>query len=71
MDSSLELFNKLKIKKCFICGDSLIPKVIDRLEDTEKLEISKAAHFMMLDNPREFYTILNNFIKKIKSFMNI
>ena len=59
----LNLFNKLELPKSFVYGEHLVPKAtIAALENTEIIEISNSAHFMMLDNPEEFYDKLSEFL---------
>ncbi len=59
----LEKFKNLKIKKVYIYGDrNSGMKVLDDLGDIKKIEISNSGHFVMNDNPEEFYTRLSDFI---------
>jgi len=56
----LEKFLNLKINKAYLYGveNSDMP-VLKILEDKVKLiQISNSGHFMMLDNPIEFYNTL-------------
>jgi len=53
----LRKFLELKIKKAYIFGEknAKMP-VLEKIEDKVKVfSISKSGHFMMLDNPEEFY----------------
>lgn len=60
----LDLFLKLKIDKMYIHGDknSGIP-VLKLIKDKVKtISISNSEHFMMLDNPQEFYQKLSEIL---------
>ncbi|MBI1934865.1 alpha/beta hydrolase [Candidatus Woesearchaeota archaeon] len=63
----LKMFEDLKIKKCYIHGAlNRDLAVLNRLSGIKKFSISKSGHFMMIDNPKEFYQVLGDFIKNRK-----
>lgn len=59
----LRRFLNLKCRSCYIWGErnSDMP-VLKRLGSTPRYMIKKSGHGMMVDNPKEFYLILANFI---------
>lgn len=67
-DSSrlLDLFMKLKIKKVYIYGDRNSGKPgLKRIKDRVKtISIPNSRHFMMMDNPEEFYKILAQILRQ-------
>jgi len=59
----LEMFKALDKRKCYIFGEAHRDlAVIERLGDIPRIEISDSGHFMMADNPREFYQKLLRFL---------
>lgn len=61
----LKRFISLNIRKAYFYGErnANLP-VLRKLKNVEKICISKSGHFMMLDNPEEFYSKLLDFIKR-------
>lgn len=61
----LKMFIDLKIKKCYVFGETNknLP-VIGLLDNIPKVQISKSGHFMMIDNTREFYQRLSKLTRK-------
>jgi pimeloyl-ACP methyl ester carboxylesterase len=59
----LARFLNLKCRSCYIWGErnSDMP-VLERLESTPSFMIKNSGHGMMMDNPKEFYLTLANFI---------
>ena len=59
----LDRFLNLECKRCYIWGEqnSDMP-VLERLGSTPKFMIPNSGHGMMIDNPKEFYLTLANFI---------
>jgi pimeloyl-ACP methyl ester carboxylesterase len=59
------MFIDLKIKKYYVFGEANrnLP-VIRLLESVPKIQISKSGHFMMIDNPEEFYQKLSNLLSQ-------
>ena len=57
----LKRFTGLAIKKWYVFGEANknLP-VLKMLDDIPKIEIAHAGHFMMIDNPEEFYRELFN-----------
>nr|QNO56475.1 2-succinyl-6-hydroxy-2,4-cyclohexadiene-1-carboxylate synthase [Methanosarcinales archaeon ANME-1 ERB7] len=57
----LKRFTGLEIKKWYVFGEANknLP-ILKMLDDVPKIEIAHAGHFMMLDNPEEFYRELFN-----------
>lgn len=56
----LRMFIDLKIKKCYVFGEAnKNSPVIRLLDNVPKIQISKSGHFMMIDNPKEFYQKLS------------
>jgi len=57
----LKRFTDLTIKKWYVFGEANknLP-VLKMLDDVLKIEIAHAGHFMMIDNPEEFYRELFN-----------
>lgn len=52
----IDLFNSLKSKKMYIYGDKNSQRdVLGMLKDSQKISISNSGHFIMSDNPYEFY----------------
>ena len=59
----LKMFNDLNKRKCYIFGEAHRDlAVIGRLGDTPRIEIAGSGHFMMVDNPSEFYQKLLRFL---------
>lgn len=59
----LDLFNKLP-RKAFIHGDETdVTHVLAQLKDADIFSVSNSGHFMMLDNPKEFYAALSNYVR--------
>ena len=57
----LQLFNDLAIKKWYVFGAvNKNAPVLKMLGDVPKIEIARAGHFMMIDNPEELYKKLLN-----------
>lgn len=56
----LDIFNKLKIRKAYIFGsrNSGMPILSLIKHDSQLVKITKSGHFMMIDNPKEFYSKL-------------
>jgi pimeloyl-ACP methyl ester carboxylesterase len=63
----LDYFKSLP-QKCFIYGDQRKDELdctLQQLQGTPLLRISGSGHFMMLDNPREFYTTIGHYLDEI------
>lgn len=59
----LGLFIDLKVNKKYIYGDKNSQMdVLKMLKDIERISISNSGHFVMSDNPHEFYKKLYNII---------
>lgn len=59
----LAKFKNLKTKKVYFYGDKNSEmKVLNELGNIRKIEISNSGHFVMNDNPEQFYTKLGDFI---------
>lgn len=59
----LTKFKNLKTKKVYFYGDKNSEiKVLNELGNIRKIEISNSGHFVMNDNPEQFYTRLGDFI---------
>lgn len=59
----LDLFINLKSKKSYIYGDKNSQMdVLDMLKDIKKISISDSGHFIMNDNPYEFYKELYSIV---------
>lgn len=59
----LKRFKALPTKKAYIYGQENLEKLaLERLESLETLEISASGHFMMNDNPDQFYSELKRLI---------
>ncbi|MFV9676464.1 MAG: hypothetical protein ACNYVW_02265, partial [Methanosarcinales archaeon] len=57
----LQLFTDLAIKKRYVFGAAnKTAPVLKMLGDVPKIEIARAGHFMMIDNPEELYKKLLN-----------
>ena len=57
------LFINLDIKKCYVFGEmNKNMPVIKILDNAPKMQISNSGHFMMIDNPQEFYQKLSNIL---------
>jgi pimeloyl-ACP methyl ester carboxylesterase len=55
----LKKFEALKINKAYFYGaQNFQMKVLDRLQSIRKISISNSGHFLMIDNPQEFYSTL-------------
>jgi pimeloyl-ACP methyl ester carboxylesterase len=55
----LSMFKSLRIKRCYVYGDANRDMPVMRLlDDIPRVEIPNSGHFMMLDNPWEFYQSL-------------
>ena len=56
-------FQQLPCKKAYFFGDKNVRlNVLNRLNTIEKVMISQSGHFMMNDNPDEFYSHLTTFL---------
>lgn len=64
----LEKFNDLSIRKAYVFGEANrgIP-VIRLLKGVSAIEIPNSGHFMMLDNPTEFYQTLPPFFDQVRT----
>ncbi len=61
----LEMFRELAVPKLYVCGAcSAVPEVLACIEDTPKREIPDCGHFVMLERPAEFATILAEFLPR-------
>ncbi|MBU4481602.1 alpha/beta hydrolase, partial [Patescibacteria group bacterium] len=59
----LKIFIDLDIKKCYVFGEvNKNSPVIRLLRDVPKIQISGSGHFMMIDNPQEFYQKLSRIL---------
>jgi len=59
----LSRFQQLPCKKAYFFGEKNVHLyVLNRLNTNEKVMISKSGHFMMNDNPDEFYSHLATFL---------
>lgn len=59
----LESFINLKVNKRYIYGDKNSQMdVLNMLKNIERISISNSGHFVMSDNPSEFYKKLHNII---------
>lgn len=59
----LQRFQSLNCRKAYFYGDrNSHMDVLTSLGEIEKIAISKSGHFLMNDNPAEFYTKLRNFL---------
>lgn len=59
----LERFKDLKCNKAYFYGEQNSGmKVLTKLDHIEKKRISRSGHFLMNDNPEEFYSELFNFL---------
>jgi pimeloyl-ACP methyl ester carboxylesterase len=59
----LEIFEKLNTPKVYVYGDrNADMKIISRLEETRKISISNSGHFLMNDNPAEFYALVHEVV---------
>ncbi|MCJ7450023.1 MAG: alpha/beta hydrolase [Bacteroidales bacterium] len=70
----IEKFTSLRIPKYFIHGSenrglSYIPELIQK--GLTVSEISNSNHFPQYDNPKEFHTMISNFLEKCKRFVDI
>ena len=64
----LKLFNDLIINKCYIYGElNKDLKVLEKIPKIKRLSIAKSGHFMMIDNPKDFYGTLSKLLKKWKN----
>lgn len=63
----LNRFNRLRCPRAYIYGDRNkdLP-VLKQLNLVEKIPISSSGHFMMNDNPDEFYRKLHYFLETVK-----
>jgi hypothetical protein len=59
----LKMFVDLGIKKCYVFGEKNknLP-VIKILDNVPKIQISNSGHFMVIDNPQEFYQKLSKIL---------
>jgi pimeloyl-ACP methyl ester carboxylesterase len=58
----LKLFNSLP-KKAFMYGEKAdVTKLIPQFKDVDVFSISNSGHFMMLDNSKEFYALLSDYV---------
>ena len=56
-------FISLKARKIYFYGKrNSAMKVLNELANVEKISISNSGHFLMNDNPREFYHALAQFV---------
>jgi pimeloyl-ACP methyl ester carboxylesterase len=61
----LEIFAGLKTSKVYVYGDQNSDmEILQRLGAIEKVAIPESGHFVMNDNPREFYTLVNRLLRK-------
>jgi len=59
----LSRFKNLRCKKSYFYGEKNSDlDVLHRLNTIEKIMIGRSGHFMMNDNPDEFYTCLRRFL---------
>jgi pimeloyl-ACP methyl ester carboxylesterase len=63
-DKLMRLFNQLH-KKAFIHGDRTgISHIQPKFENVDVFSVSNSGHFMMLDNSREFYSVLSDYLSE-------
>lgn len=64
----LNRFNRLRCPRAYVYGEKSndLP-VLDKLGQVEKIKISNSGHFMMNDNPDEFYQKLHSFLETVKA----
>ena len=56
-------FKNLSCRKCYFYGERTPDIVVlNRLDAIEKVMIADSGHFMMNDNPDEFYSCLSEFL---------
>jgi pimeloyl-ACP methyl ester carboxylesterase len=59
----LRMFTNMKTKRWYVCGEAnRNHPVLKKLSNVQKMEISHSGHFMMTDNPEEFYHKLSHII---------
>jgi pimeloyl-ACP methyl ester carboxylesterase len=59
----LEIFARLETTKVYVYGEQNSDmEILDRLGGIEKVAISGSGHFVMNDNPKEFYTLVSKIV---------
>lgn len=60
----LDIFEKLEAEKIYVYGDENVDmEIISQLRDIRKMAVPNSGHFVMNDNPEEFYTLLCEILK--------
>lgn len=63
----LNTFQRLNAHKIYFYGDKNSKMdILCRLADVEKKSVSQSGHFLMEDNPNEFYSKLHSFLTQAK-----
>lgn len=57
-----DIFNNSSVKRLFMYGGANIEKSASVSDTVQKVEISNAGHFMLIDQPDKCYQALNQFI---------
>ncbi len=61
----LRKFTELKSNKIYVYGNkNSTMKILGKLKNIEKISISKSGHFVMNDNPQEFYNTLSRLLEQ-------
>jgi hypothetical protein len=58
------MFINLDIKKYYVFGEANKNVPVIKILDLPKIQITKSGHFMMCDNPQEFYTKLSTMVAR-------